>query len=205
MGVCGAGSSPHARGTLAQRDLAVAVERFIPACAGNTTTGCAFIVGCSGSSPHARGTRAAIQRRRCRGRFIPACAGNTSSQCRRRRCRTVHPRMRGEHTAGANSDALNDGSSPHARGTQPPRRCGQACARFIPACAGNTRTTSTTPRLPAVHPRMRGEHAFSSVGCAHDVGSSPHARGTLPWSMVRFHHGRFIPACAGNTAPINVM
>ena len=33
--------------------------------------------------------------------------------------------------------------------------------RFIPACAGNTRTRHRNSAVAAVHPRLRGEHGFS--------------------------------------------
>ncbi len=70
------------------------------------------------------------------------------------------------------------GSSPHARGTQPVGEGGAGSDRFIPACAGNTR--SDGPSLPGrpVHPRMRGEHRSASSMTAPHRGSSPHARGT---------------------------
>ena len=75
-GVCEAGSSPHARGTLVSRAHPGSIPRFIPACAGNALycyrgnsyypvhprmRGERSLVGglsgsASGSSPHARGT-----------------------------------------------------------------------------------------------------------------------------------------------------
>ena len=50
-----------------------------------------------GSSPPARGTRGRLGSPRSRRRLIPACAGNTLERPRRRRRRTAHPRLRGEH------------------------------------------------------------------------------------------------------------
>ncbi len=156
------GSSPHARGTraivLGEGGPSDAKSlRFIPACAGNT----------------------ALSRCAALDRFIPACAGNT----RRAAVTTVavHPRMRGEHAARRRPRCR--GSSPHARGTpglarrdgisRPvhPRMRGEPSAsdrwhvrRFIPACAGNTRSSMPTMQGP-VHPRMRGEHAGDQTAC----------------------------------------
>ena len=119
------------------RDAAV---RFIPACAGNTTS---FASGRWSSAvhprmrgehskdehtrqdghtvhPRMRGEHATISSKRfaC-SRFIPACAGNTSGPASWR------------HN--------NTGSSPHARGT------------LEKQCNFQTRMS--------VHPRMRGEHS----------------------------------------------
>src|SRR5690606_24290361 len=88
---------------------------------------------------------------------------------------------------------------PHARGTQPTDRGEGHVARFIPACAGNTRSTGATRIGSPVHPRMRGEHFEPEGIWPKPIGSSPHARGTR---MVRLHvipPRRFIPAAAGTT------
>ena len=74
-----------------------------------------------------------------------------------------------------------------------------ACARFIPACAGNTRGTGLRALAVAVHPRMRGEHFDLHVAQRREVGSSPHARGTPEHRGCERAQRRFIPACAGNT------
>jgi len=111
------GSSPRARGTHAERRRGRVLDRFIPACAGNTRaasrgrTGTTVhprvrgehgdagdsVIIIGGSSPRARGTH--VSRFVCQPhcRFIPACAGNTSSPLRRWLAISVHPRVRGEH------------------------------------------------------------------------------------------------------------
>ncbi len=93
------GSSPHARGTLLGKNPQRAIERFIPACAGNApwvrTSGwprtvhprmrgerrvsAESIMASIGSSPHTRGTRQRLWFPIGFGRFIPAYAGNTRS------------------------------------------------------------------------------------------------------------------------------
>ena len=50
-----------------------------------------------------------------------------------------------------------------------------------------------------VHPRMRGEHRFNLIEDLGNLGSSPHARGTLLPTTSSKSWKRFIPACAGNT------
>ncbi len=213
------GSSPHARGTLGVLLGTLALRRFIPACARNTSRGSSPCRGppvhprmrgehaigqwrlarYRGSSPHARGTRHAHHPNRDHRRFIPACAGNTSAAMDTTKRTSVHPRMRGEHRRRPIWCRSASGSSPHARGTRVVLPQGIEDQRFIPACAGNTRCSARASCATAVHPRMRGEHRDVAFGRRRVVGSSPHARGThssLTGCRVLI---RFIPACAGNT------
>ena len=155
-----------------------------------------------GSSPHARGTETRAARSPDGGRFIPACAGNSQIRAAGRPRRPVHPRMRGEQYPFYPTNSPVTGSSPHARGTGADKPAGRWHGRFIPACAGNSGARGSQIGGGAVHPRMRGEqvgidHLPSSAG-----GSSPHARGTGGAGSNHFTRHRFIPACAGNSSPI---
>ncbi len=134
------GSSPHARGTRGRQRGQQPSMRFIPACAGNTNSGCRRIRPRSvhprmrgehamrfdganvriGSSPHARGTQVGHHSAVCARRFIPACAGNTALPRPGLARPSVHPRMRGEHQRAWHVLIAATGSSPHARGTQQP-------------------------------------------------------------------------------------
>ena len=161
---------------------------------------CGSDVGCYGSSPRVRGTHVA----RCAGtthqRFIPACAGNTCAAARSGRSPTVHPRVCGEHCRPVSSEVRITGSSPRVRGTRDEGNIAWDDHRFIPACAGNTSFRRLAQGSGAVHPRVCGEHKTVNRMAPGNGGSSPRVRGTLAALETHRHTGRFIPACAGNTA-----
>ena len=71
--------------------------------------------------------------------------------------------------------------------------------RFIPACAGNTRSSSLSLPAMTVHPRLCGEHVAATACAATAAGSSPPVRGTQYDLIATLTLYRFIPACAGNT------
>ena len=213
------GSSPLARGTLADKLERGPLHRFIPARAGNTTSGASpaaimtvhprsrgeHITASSaassgaGSSPLARGTPGLSRRRAGRRRFIPARAGNTFDPSGMRRLRTVHPRSRGEHRRRQRDMSQRTGSSPLARGTREVAAVARGPVRFIPARAGNTAPRPRSPAPAPVHPRSRGEHAWPTAPNPASAGSSPLARGTRDSPRPPPGSVRFIPARAGNT------
>ncbi len=219
--VLGAGSSPRVRGTLRHLETPSCQARFIPACAGNTfRLGAAF----RGRSVHPRVCgehKAALPLVPGHPRFIPACAGNTHGETRPSSAPPVHPRVCGEHEQQQPNAAPRNRFIPACAGNTSrnhqaalsravhPRVCGEhrpvQCApggqeRFIPACAGNTPPSSRRSDCQPVHPRVCGEHVrvFDEITTAD--GSSPRVRGTPMMSRKGRHLGRFIPACAGNTA-----
>ena len=179
----GIGSSPHARGTLFPMESIRCRTRFIPACAGNANwrfrARCVGTVHprmrgergkCSrcphvqrGSSPHARGTHLNGTHNPEKLRFIPACAGNAARADGRPGLVSVHPRMRGERSAPSRLILVDDGSSPHARGTLTAKKNPQAVRRFIPACAGNAEESQSGRKGGPVHPRMRGERTSNKL------------------------------------------
>ena len=180
--------------------LRIGVGRFIPACAGNTKSWKRVRRPMSGSSPRARGTPARAWSWSSRKRFIPACAGNTPTPAWSPRRSSVHPRVRGEHLPPEPIEERIVGSSPRARGTPARSQSGARECRFIPACAGNTSASPEKSQPAEVHPRVRGEHIFFRLAPFDIAGSSPRARGTRPSHRWPGRSGRFIPACAGNTA-----
>ena len=193
------GSSPRARGTPPLSTPKPTVQRFIPACAGNTRDIESDCLRTSvhprvrgehrdvvradnagdGSSPRARGTPWVPVSASVLLRFIPACAGNTTCRVTGSLHLTVHPRVRGEHPITKRLYRVAGGSSPRARGTPAQPSQQPRAERFIPACAGNTQTMTEQQTT--------------------DYGSSPRARGTRAGFGQRFADRRFIPACAGNT------
>ncbi len=195
------GSSPHARGTRLGANTGGQQERFIPACAGDTSTSpltstltavhprmrgghavsTPLRTSAAGSSPHARGTRWVRRQDSHLRRFIPACAGDTSSDIGFRDTASVHPRMRGGHRSMIEEQIDSAGSSPHARGTLRIVLGLARKVRFIPACAGDTTRTTAAGSKRAVHPRMRGGNPRTRRKAERHRGSSPHARGTLRW------------------------
>ena len=91
----------------------------------------------------------------------------------------VHPRVCGELPRLADVVGRRTGSSPRVRGTRHVPHLLAAGARFIPACAGNSRAGADCGRCPAVHPRVCGELRPTTIFGALNL--------------------RFIPACAGNS------
>ena len=102
-----------------------------------------------------------------------------------------------QRTAYAGNDATG-GSSPRVRGTDPSRHPRPPLRRFIPACAGNSRSMTRSRSAQTVHPRVCGEQFWSGRERCRRHGSSPRVRGTGRAADARRLHPRFIPACAGN-------
>ncbi len=212
---------PACAGNTAGADSPPSRYRFIPACAGNTSTSCLCsclppvhprvcgeygearfpLAGVGGSSPRVRGIRPAPSEAQGRDRFIPACAGNTASSACPRPARPVHPRVCGEYSIFRLPSASETGSSPRVRGIRQRRKPAGGRTRFIPACAGNTPARPWWRSSPTVHPRVCGEYREVPGLEAEEVGSSPRVRGIRHGETGSLYFRRFIPACAGNTAP----
>ena len=132
-----------------------------------------------GLSPLARGTRVCQAPLRIYSRFIPAGAGNSNSATSSSILQTVYPRWRGELDYKYIVSTGVIGLSPLARGTPAFTDGHKVRKRFIPAGAGNSRSSS---------------NIVSQL-----TGLSPLARGTLTLLMNRVPKPRFIPAGAGNS------
>ena len=217
---CGGGSSPRVRGT--QRPFAFRARRrrFIPACAGNSTTTygplstlpvhprvCGELItdfdphsDGDGSSPRVRGTPRVSPKNADRPRFIPACAGNSRPPAASAPPDPVHPRVCGELAMGLPENCALTGSSPRVRGTRAGRPTPSWRPRFIPACAGNSPRVSPPSPSDPVHPRVCGELAATAGPTRGSSGSSPRVRGTRTTRREERGTWRFIPACAGNSA-----
>ena len=213
------GSSPRVRGTRRSRGNRGASRRFIPACAGNSTSdhrragattvhprvcgelqdGADEGLNEGGSSPRVRGTLATRDHYRRHDRFIPACAGNSQLSAGGRRSDSVHPRVCGELPPRFHRVLHFAGSSPRVRGTPTPEALTHINHRFIPACAGNSDTGSIYLHCDPVHPRVCGELDGWLDPSLAQPGSSPRVRGTRADAVGSGRLARFIPACAGNS------
>ena len=114
------GSSPRVRGTQRQPVAAGARVRFIPACAGNSTT---VARPCAAIAVHPRvcGELLAQDRRQpTRLRFIPACAGNSPPPCSAPAPKTVHPRVCGELSAASATSSAVEAVHPRVCGELAP-------------------------------------------------------------------------------------
>ena len=166
------------RGTLPERTARKAMNRIIPADAGNTQhqhqyssqaqdhpRGCGehpLGMWCglvrAGSSPRMRGTPLFPLLSVMVARIIPADAGNTGSYGASARPPRDHPRGCGEHRMIREPLLKLTGSSPRMRGTRTIRWPPTRNRRIIPADAGNTRS-GPPDWVPAPdHPRGCGEH-----------------------------------------------
>ena len=153
------GSSPRVRGTLLGDRLLDLVDRFIPACAGNS---------------------AARRRRRKRApRFIPACAGNSPDRRVSVESVPVHPRVCGELSNQHVRPVAEERFIPACAGNsfRPAAICPRG-SRFIPACAGNSPCRRSPSARTPVHPRVCGELRHGRRPTAAGCGSSPRVRGT---------------------------
>ena len=173
------GSSPRVRGTRRGRRSGRRPRPVHPRVCGELSLrmdGAAVVFG---SSPRVRGTPLTPKIADVRNRFIPACAGNSSRPPPRTGWPPVHPRVCGELLRIHAGNVAADGSSPRVRGTLCNGVSPGELRRFIPACAGNSRTAAAGSLASPVHPRVCGE-----------------LNGT---EREERHGERFIPACAGNS------
>ena len=91
------------------------------------------------------------------------------------------------------------GPSPLSRGIRGAVAPGPVGLRIIPALAGNTADTSSTPRIGQDHPRSRGEYPLVLRCFVAPRGSSPLSRGIRARVHGALRARRIIPALAGNT------
>ena len=194
------GSSPRVRGTETDRPGFRALNRIIPACAGNRTTrpplrsspsdhprvcGEQDMPACSrilhgGSSPRVRGTVDPFPAYGEIVRIIPACAGNRRKLGQAGSGVSDHPRVCGEQRCGPPGAATTSGSSPRVRGTVCAPGVLRRAHRIIPACAGNRLPGAAPADERADHPRVCGEQKRTTGWVQVVDGSSPRVRGTGP-------------------------
>ena len=153
----------------------------------------------NGLSPRTRGKRRLLPVRCADTGPIPADAGETPNATRKPRAPRAYPRGRGGN-APAPSLTLNPlGLSPRTRGKQIDQRVQLAQQGPIPADAGETTITTTTPRRRRAYPRGRGGNLLLLASRTRSWGLSPRTRGKHERAGVpRLDLGP-IPADAGET------
>ncbi len=215
----GLGSSPRGRGTVMSCELLKTRRRVIPAWAGNRRGRSLRALARSGhprvggeqsdmarvaeaergSSPRGRGTGSEVLRPRQPDRVIPAWAGNSEHAQQRAGRGAGHPRVGGEQRQQSGTCCARGGSSPRGRGTVGRLGCPLACARVIPAWAGNRANGPWNDCASAGHPRVGGEQMIEPVIACKSPGSSPRGRGTARCPRGISPTRRVIPAWAGNS------
>ena len=214
------GLSPPVRGTELEGGIKGALNRFIPARAGNSPFGCQTSPrmtvyprpcgeqttvaelddGLDGLSPPVRGTELVPHQVVGIVRFIPARAGNRHKRTGQCDPNAVYPRPCGEQAAPTRDQVKKIGLSPPVRGTVQGLLNATKHCRFIPARAGNRSPPASAARRSTVYPRpcgeQRGHHPDPGLG----RGLSPPVRGTGQTGRHGCAGPRFIPARAGNSS-----
>ena len=129
-----------------------------PRACGENATAAWTGVQAAGSSPRVRGKRGVSGMGARPRRLIPARAGKTVRLPHRRYRRRAHPRACGENTLRTLAQASGPGSSPRVRGKHELARISDALGRLIPARAGKTSSSSSSPFQARAHPRACGEN-----------------------------------------------
>ena len=110
-----------------------------------------------------------------------------------------HPRLRGEYVPLDIMIRHVPGSPPLARGIPVTMESWWMWTGITPACAGNTRRSSSCRRSYRDHPRLRGEYGIAIPLSCPAWGSPPLARGILVDTFSAKGWRGITPACAGNT------
>ena len=152
-----------------------------------------------GSSPRVRGKPVPLTRPLGLLRLIPARAGKTRAPHPHRGAQPAHPRACGENYVHLVNALARGGSSPRVRGKLDPRPPPHQPNRLIPARAGKTPGSSTSPPHSPAHPRACGENMGVPIGVGGGGGSSPRVRGKRPPPTRRLWGNGLIPARAGKT------
>ena len=213
------GSSPLTRGKPSPHIPRSLAERLIPAHAGKTRCGISSRAQVrahprsrgenfqtqvmprlqAGSSPLTRGKHWSTIWQGISAGLIPAHAGKTRRATKRAVRSRAHPRSRGEnlsHTARMN---VETGSSPLTRGKPSWHLMLCEAHRLIPAHAGKTAPSTSSPWAGWAHPRSRGENERHRRSHRLYPGSSPLTRGKPDLTMEDATALGLIPAHAGKT------
>ena len=213
------GSSPRGRGKLVRVKIPHRSFRLIPARAGKTVGVCVEQGfwpahpraggenrdcgrerrGSAGSSPRGRGKPRCIEIYLGQHGLIPARAGKTSWTSPTSSLPWAHPRAGGENELLGAHRALAFGSSPRGRGKRTTLNADRSHVGLIPARAGKTEPSSSSPTRWRAHPRAGGENPTVASPEPREAGSSPRGRGKHALTTDRTKWAGLIPARAGKT------
>ena len=151
------GSPPRARGRRTGARGSRASRTAHPRVRGDDSTVPDHRGSAGGSPPRARGRRSAVDLGPSCAGLTPACAGTTSVRqpCPARP--SAHPRVRGDDRELGLTKLGAGGSPPRARGRRFARAGRLRVVRLTPACAGTTRTPTSSTASTRAHPRVRGD------------------------------------------------
>ena len=130
-------------------------------------------------------------------RSIPACAGEPALARRRYGRPTVYPRVCGGTSMNTVYHDGTRGLSPRVRGNHVVNPSVLSRVGSIPACAGEPRRRTASPRLAEVYPRVCGGTSLATFRNVSANGLSPRVRGNHHRRAVHVLTQRSIPACAG--------
>ena len=211
------GLSPRVRGNLHPIAYLDAINRSIPACAGEPRGQfwIAVVSGvyprvCGGTqynrdrtglnyglSPRVRGNLAGGLGLRLRWRSIPACAGEPCGGWWRRWAMGVYPRVCGGTATAPATPAFTRGLSPRVRGNPLDTELEPRGRGSIPACAGEPCHQAGDVFPIGVYPRVCGGTSRLPCAPAAPPGLSPRVRGNLSNDCTKAAASGSIPACAG--------
>ncbi len=211
------GLSPRVRGNPVHFPRCRAMQRSIPACAGEPgpTSGQTSISwvyprvcggtsdmgtggsGIHGLSPRVRGNPPPPPGRGGGRGSIPACAGEPAPSHQGSDTHTVYPRVCGGTADMVSQSYHLKGLSPRVRGNPPNIKRRPRWSRSIPACAGEPDIPIASASTCQVYPRVCGGTTIP-WGCVWQYqGLSPRVRGNHQSPLLLGQSPRSIPACAG--------
>ena len=216
------GLSPRVRGNLPSASARSAVNRSIPACAGEPLESTALRLGigvyprvCGGTglihrtslsllglSPRVRGNRGLHHDSKLGRGSIPACAGEPGKAKGDGTGLAVYPRVCGGTHTGGSARRAGEGLSPRVRGNRVQAAIDTVKLGSIPACAGEPQASLGQTHHPTVYPRVCGGTCPWTFMRPTRAGLSPRVRGNLTRTLRPSIRTRSIPACAGE--PVGV-
>ena len=164
---------------------------------GGSSRRSARVMELEGTSPRVRGKLWLRGSGAINERYIPASAGEAPFSLPTSYAAPVHPReCGGSEWIGRLRDKVK-GTSPRVRGKLPTVETQYVCTGYIPASAGEARTSDSKRAVPTVHPRECGGSVVGVRKRNERTGTSPRVRGKHGICRVGNIDGRYIPASAG--------